>query len=142
LEVVKLVGMIRHAAEKAGVKSWYSPEKLRVISCYQGQVGKLRQMLHQHGFGMVLVASVDSSQGCEADIVVVSFVRSNKSQGKTNRSAGFLQDERRLNVSLTRAKFQLICIGNALGTLAKAGVESLKELVDDATRRKCIRSCL
>ncbi|ECE0997127.1 helicase [Salmonella enterica subsp. enterica] len=55
--------------------------------------------------------TVDSFQGGEADIVIISLVRNN---GKsTIKSAlGFLSDQRRINVLLSRAKHKLIIIGS------------------------------
>lgn len=55
-----------------------------------------------------LVASVDSFQGQERDLIIFTFTRSNR-QGKV----GFLSDWRRLNVAQTRAKKQLIMIGDS-----------------------------
>ncbi|ASK79394.1 hypothetical protein CF386_10055 [Paraphotobacterium marinum] len=55
-----------------------------------------------------LVASVDSFQGQEKDLIIFTFTRSNR-QGKV----GFLSDWRRLNVAQTRAKKQLIMIGDS-----------------------------
>lgn len=60
-----------------------------------------------------LVASVDSFQGQERDLIIMTSTRSNP--GKT---VGFLKDWRRLNVGMTRAKAQLIMIGD-MRTLAK-----------------------
>lgn len=60
-----------------------------------------------------LVASVDSFQGQERDLIIFPFSRSNK-----HGAVGFLSDWRRLNVAQTRAKKQLIMIGD-MSTLAK-----------------------
>ena len=84
-----------------------------------------------------LVATVDSSQGCEADVVIVSFVRSSSRRG-IRGAAGFLADDRRINVALTRARHQLICVGDASGTLGERGSEALRNLVADPKRRGCL----
>lgn len=60
-----------------------------------------------------LVASVDSYQGQERDVIIFAFSRSNKAG-----NIGFLADWRRLNVAMTRTKKQLIMIGS-LNTLTK-----------------------
>ncbi|MER8714195.1 AAA domain-containing protein [Mesorhizobium sp. M1295] len=54
--------------------------------------------------------TVDSSQGSEADLVIVSLVRNNHRIGVA--SLGFLRDPRRMNVLLSRAKMQLIVVGS------------------------------
>ena len=54
-----------------------------------------------------LVASVDSYQGQERDVIIFAFSRSNK-----GGNIGFLADWRRLNVAMTRTKKQLIMVGS------------------------------
>jgi len=75
-----------------------------------------------------LVHTVDSFQGSEADVVVVSLVRNNDHSGLRN-ALGFLADPRRMNVLLSRARWQLILVGSTqfLGEVvdvAKAGDEA------------------
>jgi senataxin len=76
----------------------------------------------------VRVGTVDGFQGQEADIVVISCTRT--------KQLGFLEDERRLNVALTRARECLLIVGSADFMRGKSG--PWKELVDDAAQRKCL----
>lgn len=55
----------------------------------------------------LVVATVDSFQGREKEVIIFATSRSNRSS-----SIGFLKDARRLNVAATRAKRQFIIVGN------------------------------
>ena len=57
------------------------------------------------GGSTIRCASIDNFQGEESDIIVISLVRSNK-QG----SIGFLKEEQRVNVLLSRAKVSLLTL--------------------------------
>ncbi|KAL5730281.1 hypothetical protein ACHQM5_003122 [Ranunculus cassubicifolius] len=69
-------------------------------------------------------------QGGEEDVIIISTVRSN---GKG--SVGFLSNRQRTNVALTRARFCLWIVGNAL-TLRNSN-SVWKNLVVDAENRGC-----
>tara|TARA_B100000902_G_C27253627_1_gene886644 strand:- start:1089 stop:1478 length:390 start_codon:yes stop_codon:yes gene_type:complete len=85
-----------------------------VITPYNGQVRVILDLLEQSG-GTTLgdrwhgieVRSVDGYQGREKEVIILSTVRSNP-EGEI----GFLDDSRRLNVAITRAKRGLIVIGD------------------------------
>ena len=77
---------------------------------------------------------MDSFQGSEADVVVVSAVRCTP-----GADVGFLSDRRRLNVALTRAKRLCVFLGCAR-TLSGSKSEDLRALVADARRRELVVS--
>src|SRR5271170_2262832 len=97
---------------KAGVQ----PGQIGIITPYEGQRSYIVSTMQQNGsyrkdlYKEVEVASVDAFQGREKDYIVLSCVRSNEHQG-----IGFLNDPRRLNVALTRAKYGLVILGNPKG---------------------------
>lgn len=105
--------------------------RLAVLSPYNQQVSLLRSILERNfelpvsvipkaelstkqsdldGKSTRLVHSVDSFQGNEADIIIVSLVRNNDGNGQ--RPLGFLDDPARMNVLLSRAQRLLILVGS------------------------------
>lgn len=142
VEAHRVIELIQNLSSSAqNDTEWYSSEKVRIITFYQAQVALIRQLLRQRGLQRVLVATVDSSQGCEANLVIVSFVRSNcgwRPSASSGFCAGFLNDDRRMNVALTRAKYQLVCIGNAQAMNRMVAASTISGLVTDAERRNCI----
>ncbi len=83
------------------------PEAIAVISPYDGQVQRLRQVLALEVERGLEVDTVDGFQGREKEAVIVSLVRSNDAG-----EVGFLADVRRMNVALTRARAKLVVIGD------------------------------
>ncbi|WWC65248.1 uncharacterized protein I303_107865 [Kwoniella dejecticola CBS 10117] len=94
-------------------KSGVLPSQIGVITPYEGQRSYVASYMQLHGalkkdlYKEVEVASVDAFQGREKDYIILSCVRSNEHQG-----IGFLNDPRRLNVALTRAKYGTVILGN------------------------------
>jgi superfamily I DNA and/or RNA helicase len=88
-----------------------------IISPYKEQVQYINTLIAadealQNSPVKIVVKTVDGFQGQERTIIYISLVRSNE-----NKEIGFLNDIRRMNVALTRAREKLIVIGDS-GTLA------------------------
>lgn len=83
--------------------------KLAILTPYSAQRDYLKNRMSGSKY-YNCIYTIDSIQGMEFDIVIFSFVRSFSE--KTNKVVGFLDDMRRLNVSLSRAKKKLILVGN------------------------------
>lgn len=97
---------------------------LAILSPYRAQVDIMKRAIYElpersrnalkefdpvrHDLGFF--GTIDSFQGSEADIVIVSLVRNNARTGKG--AVGFLRDKRRLNVAISRAKHHLILVGS------------------------------
>jgi superfamily I DNA and/or RNA helicase len=79
-----------------------------VITPYDAQVRALRLLLASERAAGLEIDSVDAFQGREKEAVVVDLVRSNDAG-----DLGFLNDVRRMNVALTRAKRFLLVIGDS-----------------------------
>lgn len=94
-----------------------------VITFYSGQVEVFRQK-------KIKAQTVDGFQGDEKDVIIISFVRSN-----ARGNIGFVQDFRRLNVALTRAKHALIMLGNA--RTLESSDKDVSILINNAKERGC-----
>ena len=135
-ECKKVVGLVQQIKRRSGTSDWQSADKLRIITFYQGQATLLKRMLSKKGLGRVFVGTVDSNQGCEADVTIVSFVRSSAKRG-IRHATGFLNDTRRINVALTRARHHLVCVGNS-NLLAKEGSAAVRNLISHSIERGCL----
>lgn len=118
---IDIIRRILDSLEVVITKDSKSPSII-ILTPYKNQVNKIREMikeenlaqsLQQKGFrcSADICKTVDSFQGGEADLVVVSLVRHNISK-TSKRALGFLLDERRMNVMLSRAKYQMIVVGS------------------------------
>jgi hypothetical protein len=102
------------------------PPSLAVLSPYRQQVKRLNQAVDKHWNGRLrhlgkftpavpggqgVCGTVDSFQGNEADLVIVSLVRNNHHSNVRN-ALGFLSDFRRMNVLLSRARWRLVLVGS------------------------------
>lgn len=109
MDYVKLIGMERLLREQTdfGIISPYKAQ-VRLLRKYLRNNKMLKPLRHQ-----ISVNTVDGFQGQERDVILISMVRDNESG-----NIGFLNDLRRMNVAITRARMKLIIFGNA-ETLSK-----------------------
>jgi ATP-dependent RNA/DNA helicase IGHMBP2 len=92
---------------------WLKNSDFGIISPYRAQVYLIRELISAGGNSVfpverITVNTVDSFQGQERDVILISLVRSNPAG-----EIGFLSDTRRMNVAMTRARKKLVIIGDS-----------------------------
>ncbi|XP_014907512.1 putative helicase mov-10-B.1 isoform X3 [Poecilia latipinna] len=104
----------RNGVDKIG------PKEIGIITPYAKQVEKIKATfrkdrdLVKEDLENVLVGTVEIFQGKESDVILMSTVRSNPSLTEPNQhfSLGFVKDEKRFNVAMTRARNLLVVVGD------------------------------
>ncbi|PNX83045.1 hypothetical protein L195_g039083, partial [Trifolium pratense] len=90
----------------------------------------LGQKYDKHVGFDVKVKTIDGFQGGEQDVIILSTVRTD-----CNTSPGFISNNQRTNVALTRARHCLWILGNERALVSQENV--WKTLVLDAKKRQC-----
>lgn len=122
--VTRLAVALREVARRLGLN-------MAVITPYNAHKELIKRnlkALQQDQSEPIEVNTVDSFQGQERDIIIVSLARSH--------GVGFLTDAGRLNVMLTRARHALVI---ALNPHAFMRNDQWRTLVEDAQRRRLLR---
>lgn len=119
-EVEVIIKHLNQYLEQIQVSGYDSPESIGIVSPYKAQVELFRATIESAGLPdelrkKIVVNTIDGFQGQERDLIYVSLVRSNE-EGEI----GFLSDERRMNVGLTRAKRKLVVVGDSATIGAKS----------------------
>lgn len=97
--IVKLCNLIQQG---------YDASQITVLTRYNGQLLLMKKLAKAYqAIKTVRFTVVDSYQGEENDIILISFVRSND-----DGNIGFLKVTNRVCVALSRARKGLYCIGN------------------------------
>lgn len=108
------IGQLKRYITRIGRERFLSERiDVGIISPYKAQVQYLRQLMKRDSFfkpyrQLITVNTVDGFQGQERDVILISLVRANE-EGQI----GFLNDLRRMNVAITRARMKLIILGDA-----------------------------
>ncbi|XP_029007903.1 putative helicase mov-10-B.1 isoform X2 [Betta splendens] len=122
-EIEVLVDYLIKLKETQGKKGLpkLSPKDIGIIAPYRKQVEKVLKALKSvpalrkwSDLHELKVGSVEEFQGQERKIIIVSTVRSSINYVKMDHdfNLGFLSNEKRFNVAMTRARSLLIVVGN------------------------------
>eukprot|EP00521_Asterionellopsis_glacialis_P016531 CAMPEP_0195309572 /NCGR_PEP_ID=MMETSP0707-20130614/38804_1 /TAXON_ID=33640 /ORGANISM="Asterionellopsis glacialis, Strain CCMP134" /LENGTH=529 /DNA_ID=CAMNT_0040373869 /DNA_START=195 /DNA_END=1784 /DNA_ORIENTATION=- len=90
-------------------------EEIGIITPYARQAQKIRMALKtQNNMDDIKVGSVESFQGQERRVIIISTVRTEREQVQSDirYNLGFVANPKRFNVAITRAKALLIVIGS------------------------------
>ena len=96
---------------------------------YQDQVTQLRRELRMVALPGLAVDTVDAFEGEEADVVILSLVRSNEAE-----RIGFLKKAQRLNVAISRAKQLLVVVGDIETMTGREGNDLYRPLLEHVER--------
>lgn len=100
-------------AKAKGLIDIESKKQVGIISFYGDQIQKIKNLVDdeiQTEHLTFRIGTVDRFQGMESDIILASFVRNHQNP---QDDIGFLNEYRRLNVALSRAKELLIITGSS-----------------------------
>ncbi|CCC71654.1 hypothetical protein NCAS_0H03440 [Naumovozyma castellii] len=110
--------LVKHHVIKL-IESNVPQTAIGIISPYSAQVSLIKKLIRED-YPLIEISTVDGFQGREKEVIILSLVRSND-----KFEVGFLKDERRLNVAMTRPKKQLCVVGN-IECLERSRVKFLK----------------
>src|SRR5258706_9042607 len=140
-EAELLIHQVEKLVESIGTSAWLDEKiTLGIITPYSAQVDRLQHLaegseilesLHR----LISINTVDAFQGQERDVIAISFVRSNEKS-----EVGFLSDIRRTNVAMTRARKQLILIGDSATLGAHTLYAELIEILQHTRLYKSVYS--
>ncbi|KAL7878795.1 hypothetical protein AOLI_G00097690 [Acnodon oligacanthus] len=122
-----IVALHVKALTEAGVQA----KDIAVIAPYNLQVDLLRQKLSNEHPDLE-IRSVDGFQGREKEAVLLSLVRSNR-----KGEVGFLAEDRRINVAITRARRQLMVVCDSQTV---RNHDFLKSLIDYMSKHGEVRT--
>ncbi len=122
---IEAVGRVVRHLQRLGLEQL----RVAVIAMYQDQVTQLRRELRMVALPGLAVDTVDAFEGEEADVVILSLVRSNEAE-----RIGFLKKAQRLNVAISRAKQLLVVVGDIETMTGREGQDLYQPLLEHVER--------
>lgn len=95
---------------KAGLKA----EELGIITPYRRQIDKLDSLFKSLRLEPCKIATMEEFQGDEREVIIISTVRTREKNLEKDKqfNLGFLFNEKRFNVAVSRAKWLVIVVGD------------------------------
>jgi DNA replication ATP-dependent helicase Dna2 len=92
----------------------FTPRSIGIITPYRAQIAQIRQAMHQRNIDLefITIDTVERYQGGARDIIIISLSTNTVHQFRSLISLSEEGVDRKLNVALTRAREQLIILGN------------------------------
>ncbi|MCI1268073.1 MAG: AAA domain-containing protein [Saprospiraceae bacterium] len=114
LLVVQTIASLKNLYEKNNLN--WDESTLGVITPYRAQISTINNLLHDHGYDdiPVTVDTVERYQGGARDIIIISTCIHSSRQLNQISSMNTQGVDRKLNVALTRARNQIILIGDPI----------------------------
>ena len=131
-EAEYIVGLCSHLLNLG-----YSASQITILTPYVGQLLNLRGKMPRED--RVHVTAIDNFQGEENDIILFSMVRSSNTH-KKEATIGFLKEDNRVCVSLSRAKHGFYAIGNF--HLIRQQSMLWESIISDVDERGCFGDSL
>ncbi|HNP06396.1 MAG TPA: AAA domain-containing protein [Cyclobacteriaceae bacterium] len=127
-----LIHSLEQLVDQIGLQEWiHAGYSIGIITPYSAQVAILLSLAEETPHlneiaSLISINTVDAFQGQERDVIAISLVRSNDSG-----EIGFLNDIRRTNVAITRARKKVIIIGDSSTLYANPFYNELVEYVQN-----------
>ena len=113
----RLIGDLVHAFENIYAKNnkKMHPLSIGVITPYRAQIAQIQAELQSRNFDVskITIDTVERYQGGARDVILLSLCTNEASQLSSLVSLSEEGVDRKLNVALTRARRQLVVVGNA-----------------------------
>ncbi|GAA5912860.1 uncharacterized protein JCM6883_004858 [Sporobolomyces salmoneus] len=110
------ISMVRHYVEslQKSKRVKVLDSDIGIIAPYSAQCSKLRIALNGFARDKLTIGTVEQFQGSERSVILMSTVRSNKEYLEQDKrfAIGFLGNEKRFNVAVTRPQAGLIVVGD------------------------------
>ncbi len=113
-KIAEILQALRHMQQNANGELKWGKDEIGIITPYRAQIACIRQALEEHGIDTknLTIDTVERLQGGARNVVLISLCTNSLRQMETLSSLTEEGIDRKLNVAITRAREQVILLGN------------------------------